>query len=88
VAGHNLEVHVRIVGAVRRYLPDAGEHLEIELPDETTVATLLAQLGLDERRVWLVTVAHKDGRRTRRVKWDYRLSDGDRITLLPFVGGG
>jgi thiamine biosynthesis protein ThiS len=56
-----------------------------ELPAVGSVAALLAQLGLDPRRV----VVERNRTIVRRGDLDATpVSDGDRIEIVHFVGGG
>jgi sulfur carrier protein len=57
----------------------------VELPDGSTVTTLLSQLGVDGARV---AVERNEDVVPRRTWVDARLSEGDRIELVTFVGGG
>jgi sulfur carrier protein len=56
-----------------------------EIPDGTTVATLLEQLGLAARGV-AVEVNYDVVSRQQHA--EVRLRDGDRLEIVTFVGGG
>jgi sulfur carrier protein len=66
-------MHVRINGELR------------ELPEESTVASLLAHLGVKAQRVAVEvneSVVTKD-------RYDqHRISQGDAVEIVAFVGGG
>ncbi len=71
--------------AVRRQQPreiKAGFPLEIELPEESTLADLVAYLSLDRK---LVIVTFVNG---RAQDLDYHLSPEDQVGIFPPVGGG
>ena len=55
------------------------------IPAGTTVAALIAQLGLGDRRV---AVERNREVVPRAQHADTRLADGDRLELVTFVGGG
>ena len=57
----------------------------VELPPEATVATLLTQLGFDGRGV----AVERNRAVVPRAAWSStNLSDGDRLEIVGFVGGG
>jgi len=60
-----------------------GEWNEAQADD--TVASLLARLGIDDRRV---AVEHNLEILPRSRYPETRLSDGDRLEVVHFVGGG
>ena len=56
-----------------------------QLPDGATVTTLLASLGLDQRRV---AVELNERVVPQAQHAETRLGDGDRLEIVTFVGGG
>lgn len=72
-------VQVTLVGLLKKYVPGQSS-LTIE-PGQT-VMEVITDLGLDPQLVAIVLV---NGR--QRFK-SYRLQDGDRVKLVPIVGGG
>ena len=56
-----------------------------QLPDGTTVTTLLASLGLDRRRV---AVELNERVVPKAQHAETRLGEGDRLEIVTFVGGG
>ncbi len=57
----------------------------LERPEGSTVATLLASLGMDKDRV----AVELDGRIVRRPDWAATtLKAGSRLEIVQFVGGG
>ncbi len=56
-----------------------------QLPDGATVTTLLASLGLDQRRV---AVELNERVVPKAQHAETRLGDGDRLEIVTFVGGG
>jgi thiamine biosynthesis protein ThiS len=57
----------------------------VELPDGSTVAALLGQLGIDGARV---AVERNEDVVPRRLWSEEKLGDGDQIEIVTFVGGG
>jgi len=77
-----MRVSVHLHGILRDVLPPTAKgHGVVELPEEATVADLLAALGI-ERRV-IVAV---NGR--ARVDDAHTLHDGDQAVIYTPVGGG
>jgi sulfur carrier protein ThiS len=56
--------------------------MEIELPDKSTLADLVAHLGLPPEKVRVIFC---NGRVRPR---DHVLADGDEVGIFPPVGGG
>jgi sulfur carrier protein len=57
----------------------------VELPDSATVTTLLRHLNTEDGRV----AVERNEEVVPRREWpECRLSDGDRIEIVTFVGGG
>jgi molybdopterin converting factor small subunit len=79
-----VQVEVRLFATLRQYAPSlgVGEALELEFPDGTTLAGLLAELKVPAEEVKRFFVNY------RSVKEDYRLQDGDRVSIFPLVAGG
>ena len=57
----------------------------VELPDGSTVTTLIAQLGMEPAKV---AIERNQDVIPRRTWSEARLSDGDHIEIVTFVGGG
>ena len=78
-----MQVHVKLFSRFREHLPpEARGKATIHLPEDATVADLLAHLGITGR-VQLVSVNDKP--ETDRAR---TLQDGDKVRILPFVVGG
>jgi sulfur carrier protein ThiS len=79
-----MNVNLALFASLAQYQPDGegGRHARpIELPDGSTVATVIDQLRLpDEPRVVFVNGKHAPDHHT--------LSDGDRLAIFPPVAGG
>jgi len=59
-----------------------GKPLEVELPESSTVADLVAYMGLPMEELKLTFV------NGRAQALDYRLDPGDEVGIFPPVGGG
>jgi sulfur carrier protein ThiS len=76
-------VQVKLFSRFRQLLPrEARGEAAVQVPDGTTVAGLLEQLGV-QGRVQLVSVNDEPEPDRERV-----LSDGDRVRVFPFGVGG
>lgn len=78
-----MQVQVKLFSRFRELLPlEARGKATIQLPEDATVADLLAHLGITGR-VQLIAVNDQPETDRGRV-----LQDGDRVRILPFVVGG
>ena len=79
-----MKVRVKLFATLRDLFPHLGigEPMEVEMPDGSTVADLIARLQIPRNEVKLVYVGG-------RLKGDeYVLQDGDEVGIFPPVGGG
>jgi molybdopterin converting factor small subunit len=79
-----ITVRVKLFATLRRQFPDLGidEALEVELPDDATVAQLVEKLQLPKEQVRIMFVNNTFQ------KGDYSLSNGDEVGIFPPIGGG
>ena len=79
-----IRVECRLYAALRKYAPDhgLGEAMELELPDETTLAELYELLNVPPEEVKRTFVSGLSKGPS------HALSDGDRVALFPPIGGG
>ncbi|BCV23567.1 MAG TPA: MoaD/ThiS family protein [Firmicutes bacterium] len=77
-----MQVRVKPVSYLKKYLPEGEKVMVKELTAPVTVAELLALCGFPEELQPLVTV------NGRRKKLDYRVADGDEILIAPPAAGG
>ncbi len=79
-----IHVEVRLYATLRKYAPASrpGEPLSLELPAGTSLADLLARLGIPPEELKTAFV------NSLRREEDYILRDGDRVALFPPVAGG
>ena len=61
---------------------NCGGRDSLELPAGATVADLLTRLAIDRAEVGILVINGKPG------KIKDRLAPGDRVTLIPIIGGG
>lgn len=75
-------VTVIAFGNLRRYLPGKDEKAVMQVPDGISISELIDYLEIPMGEFWFATVGDN------KVKDDYRLSDGEEITLFNPVEGG
>ncbi len=79
-----MQVNVKLFASLQRYKPDvfAGEVFQVELPEGSTLADLVAHLEIRANEVKVMFV---NGRARAEM---YRLQNGDEVGIFPPVGGG
>lgn len=82
-----MEITVKLFAMLTRYGPGdverrAGTPFPVTMPEGSTIADLLTQLGVPDREV---KVAFVDGRARSTL---YRLSPGAEVGIFPPIGGG
>jgi sulfur carrier protein ThiS len=78
-----MQVHIKLFSRLRKHLPpETRGEATIQLPEDATVADLLAHLDITGR-VQLIAV--NDLPETDRARV---LQDGDKVRIVPFVVGG
>jgi sulfur carrier protein ThiS len=77
-------VTVRLHTILRRETPDGiVDRLTIDVPADTTMQTLIDQLGIKLRGEAILLVVNG-----KIVKEDHILAEGDEVRLIPAVSGG
>lgn len=74
-----------IAESIRAHYPEgirAGAPLEVELPEQSTLADLVSFLNLPQDQVRVVFV------NGRARSLDYGLTSGDEVGIFPPIGGG
>ena len=79
-----VEVQVKLYATLRRYHPELkiGEGLTVDVPEGTTVGSLVTIIGIPADTVRRVFC------RGRAVEEDHVLVDGEDVALFPPVAGG
>lgn len=79
-----MKVDLRVFSGLEKFMPHKrfGEPLTVELPEGGTLRDLLQKTGIPEDQVFTALV---DG---RHQPLDHVLSEGERVSLFPPVGGG
>lgn len=75
-----MRIELKCFATLAQYVPPGDDPREV--PDNLTVAGLMAHFKLPAEEVKLIFVNGK------RVEPDHLLADGDRVGLFPPVGGG
>ena len=73
---------VKLYGNLKRYAPQKKENVVVEIAEGTTIAALLARLGVPEEGVWMSAV------NDTVVDSATVLRDGDLLEVFKPVGGG
>jgi sulfur carrier protein ThiS len=74
-----MDVEVSLFESLKDRRPEGGR---VTLPTGAVVSDLLAALGIAVADVGILMVNREDGR------FDQELRDGDRVTVIPPIGGG
>jgi sulfur carrier protein len=74
-----MRIKVKLYGDYLKYGPDESI---IEVEDDATVEDVLNKFGIEERAYIIVLVNLK------RVWFDYKLNNGDVLSIFSPVGGG
>jgi hypothetical protein len=77
-----MQVSLRIVGGLHKYIPGASERMEIQVDPGDTVRQALDHAGI---RPELLSTILLDGERT---SLDQVLEDGQQMTVIALMGGG
>jgi len=81
-----MNVTVKMSGLIAKLVPGSADGVEIDLADGSTISSLMTKLGLPGNENYLViandTTVPKDKR------FDHKLSDGDRVAIVPPLKGG
>jgi len=79
-----MKIEVRLHVSLTKFLPEGAREktVSVRLPEGAKVADIADQLKIPARYVKLIFV--NGGRANKQT----RLSDGDRVSLFPPVGGG
>ena len=78
-----MKVVVKLHGETKRHVKGlVGDSIETELPAGTTVAGMLAQLGVPDEDVWMSAV------NKTVVKPEHVLADGDAVEVIAPIQGG
>jgi len=81
-----LKVTVKMSGLMAKLVPGSASGAEVDLLDGSTVSSLMTRLGLPVNETYLVIVNDSTVPRDKRTT--FKLSDGDRIAIVPPLKGG
>ncbi len=75
-------VTVKLYGNLKRHMPNKTASAPVEIPPGTTIAALLARLGVPDHEVWMCAL------NDTVVPEFTELRDGDVLEVFEPVGGG
>jgi len=81
-----MKVTVKMSGMIARTVPGSADGIEVKLLDGATVSNLMTRLGLPGNETYLIIVNDSTVPKDRRAT--HKLSDGDRIAIVPPLKGG
>ncbi len=81
-----MKVTVKMSGLFAQLVPGSADGVEMSLIDGATVSSLMTRLGLPGDETYLVIVNDSTVRADKRTAC--KLSDGDRIAIVPPLKGG
>ncbi len=77
-----MRITVELQAYLEQYSPDGQAVFEYTLPDGAAVQTLVRQLSVPEEMASVIVL------NDRSADFDDPLQDGDRVILIPPLGGG
>lgn len=75
-----MKINVELSDYFKKYIQELNKTLE--LPEETDVAGLIDSFDIAEDKIGFVTVNNK------KAELDYKLKEGDRVGIFPYIIGG
>jgi thiamine biosynthesis protein ThiS len=81
-----MKVTVKMSGLIAKLLPGSADGVEVDLVDGSTVSSLMTKLDLPGSETYLVIVNDSTVPKNKRPA--HKLSDGDRIAIVPPLKGG
>lgn len=81
-----MKVTVKMSGLIAKFVPGSSEGVEVNLLDGSTIGSLMVRLGLPGNENYLVIVNDSTVPKDRRAK--LKLSDGDKVSIVPPLKGG
>lgn len=77
-----MKLTVELQAYLMQYSPNGKSLFEYELPDGSSVATLVDKLGVPDELASVIVVSDEN------VDPSHKLAHGDRVTLIPPLSGG
>ncbi len=81
-----MKITVKMSGLIAQFVPGSADGVEMSLIDGATVNSLMTRLGLPGEDAYLVIV--NDSTVPKAKRSNHKLSDGDRIAIVPPLKGG
>ena len=77
-----MKVHVELQAYLDQYSPNGQGDFDYEIADGARVQDLIIRLGVPEELANVIIVGNTNA------GYEHRLSEGDRVTLIPPLAGG
>ena len=81
-----MKVTVKMSGLIAKYVPGSADGVEMSLLDGATISSLMTRLGLPGNENYLVIV--NDSTVPKEKRTTLKLSDGERVAIVPPLKGG
>ena len=83
-----MQITVKTGGLLYKHLPDSrtGNRASVDVPEDTTAASLLGELGMPSDQTYLVIVNGELVPEQQRAATS--LADGDKVSINPPLKGG
>jgi thiamine biosynthesis protein ThiS len=81
-----MKVTLKMSGLMAKLVPGSANGMEVVLLDGSTISSLMTRLGLPGNETYLVIVNDSTVSEDKRAT--HKLSDGDRIAIVPPLKGG
>ncbi|MDH5410721.1 MAG: MoaD/ThiS family protein [Alphaproteobacteria bacterium] len=81
-----MKVTVKMSGMIAKMVPGSADGIDITLLEGASVSSLMTRLGLPGNETYLVIVNDTTVPKDRRLT--HKLSEGDRIAIVPPLKGG
>lgn len=81
-----MKVTIKMSGLMARHVPGSANGVEMNLLEGATIGGVMTRLGLPGDQTYLVIVNDSTVPKDKRAS--HKLSDGDRISIVPPLKGG
>jgi thiamine biosynthesis protein ThiS len=81
-----MNVTVKMSGLIAKLVPGSADGVEIDLAEGSTISSLMTKLSLPGNENYLVIANDTTVPKDKRA--DHKLSNGDRVAIVPPLKGG